>query len=204
MRASRLWFLAAVIAVSLLFVPKPLGSAAPSGQCGVWRWSVKTLSDTSAAQVNFTPLTRTVKQMRQLSPPATLGISTPRIVPHELRTYRIRARLISYKRERDRDFHVVISQVNNSKRTMVTEVVDPTCPGAQDSPRVGTLHGVRQEFIDLYGTPPSSGFREVPGRPVAFIVGVGFWDLCTGAHKPHGAAPNCIELHPVLDIDPIP
>lgn len=86
---------------------------------------------------------------------------------------------------------------------MVVEIVDSTCPGAEDSDRVGTLQAVRQEFISLYGRAPSN-WRDVPGRPIAFITGVGFWDLCTGAHRPRGAAPNCIELHPVLDIDPIP
>lgn len=203
MRALQSRVLAAAVTAILLSVLEPASQAAPADQCGVWRWSVKTLSDAAAEQVDFTPRARTVNHLRQLNPPDALGTNTPRIGPHELRVYRIRARLIAFKRERDRDFHVVISQVNNASRTMVTEVVDPTCPGAQDSARVGTLQAVRQEFIGLYGTPPSSGFREVPGRPVAIIVGVGFWDLCTGAHKPHGAAPNCIELHPVLDIDPV-
>ena len=62
---------------------------------------------------------------------------------------------------------------------------------------------VRDEFMDLYGQP-TTGFKEVPGRPTAIVVGVGFWDLCTGAHIPRGAASNCIELHPLLDIEPIP
>jgi len=33
------------------------------------------------------------------------------------------------------------------------------------------------------------------------VIGVEFWDWCKGAHKPRGAAPNCFELHPVLDIE---
>lgn len=151
----------AAVTAAILLVLYPAGLAAPPDQCGVWRWSVKTLSDGESGQVDFTPRARTVSQLRRLRPPDALGKRTPRIGPHELRVYRIRARLIAYKRERDRDFHVVISQVNNTSRTMVTEVVDPTCPGAEDSPRAGTLQAVRQEFIDTYGTPPSSGFREV-------------------------------------------
>ena len=86
---------------------------------------------------------------------------------------------------------------------MVVEVVDPTCPGARDSARVSVLQSVRQEFVSLYGQA-SSGFRQVPGQPTAFVIGVGFWDSCCGAHIPRGAAPNCIELHPVLDVEAIP
>lgn len=80
--------------------------------------------------------------------------------------------------------------------------------GGSDVPRRGglgtgghTTGGAPGVHKPLRGNP--SNFREVPGRPIAFVTGVGFWDLCTGAHKPRGAAPNCIELHPVLDIDPI-
>jgi len=85
---------------------------------------------------------------------------------------------------------------------MVVEVVDPTCPGARDSARVGAFRAVRDEFVGLYGQP-TTGFKQVPGHPTAIVVGVGFWDLCTGAHIPTGAAPNCVELHPVLDVEPI-
>lgn len=192
--------LAIAVAIALVVFP---ATGAPSDQCGVWRWPIKTLSDPDAAQVNFVPAARTINQLHNLQEPDELRKATPRLRRVEFRTYRIRARLIEYKRERDRDFHLVVAQVNRPSRTMVVEVVDPTCPGARDSARVGTLRAVRQEFIDTFDQPTTS-FREVPGRPIAFITGVGLWDLCTGAHKPRGAAPNCIELNPVLDIESVP
>jgi hypothetical protein len=72
----------------------------------------------------------------------------PRLQPVEFRTYRIRARLLEYKREADRDFHVVVEQVDRPGPTMVVEVVDPTCPVANSSPQLGTLAAVRRTFVN--------------------------------------------------------
>lgn len=196
--------LASTVALLALLALPPSSSSAPAdGACGVWRWNVKTLSDGDASQVSFTPVSRTVSQLRRLREPDELRTGTPRIDPVELTVYRTRVRLLEYKRERDRDFHIVVADPRNRRRTMVTEVVDPTCPGARDSPRLGTLRAVRQEFIGLFGQPTTS-FKIVPSQPIAILIGVGFWDSCKGAHIPRGAAPNCIELHPVLDVEPLP
>jgi len=202
MTAGRAWNGAIVLLVAVLLWALPAASA-PGDKCGVWRWDVKTLSDRDATQVNFAPVAGSVSQLHQLDEPAELKSRTPRIAPVEFRVYRIRARLLEYKREQDRDFHVVVAQPDQLARTMVVEVVDPTCPGARDSVRVDALRAVRQEFGALYGQP-STGFRQMPGQPAAFVIGVGFWDSCRGAHIPRGAAPNCVELHPVLDVEPIP
>src|SRR5713226_5429537 len=117
-------------------------ASAPADRCGVWRWDVKTLSDPDASQVNFAPVAGTISQLHQLAEPNELRSRTPRIAPVEFRVYRIRALLLEYKREQDRDFHVVVGQPDQPSRTMVVEVVDPTCPGARDSIRVGALQTV--------------------------------------------------------------
>ncbi len=174
--------------------------SAPAGQCGSWRWSVKTLSDPRASQVNFSPVARTISHLSSLQPPTSLKTSTPRIAPTEMQVYRVRARLKEYTREADHDFHVVIADWKNSGMTMVAEVVDPACPGARDSARLNALRAVRQKFIGLYGEPRRGSFRPVPGQPFVILVGVGFFDQCGAQHKPRGAAPQCIELHPVLDV----
>ncbi len=190
-----------LLAIAVL-EPLP-GTSAPADRCGVWRWDVKTLSDPDASQVNFAPVAGTVSQLHQLAEPSELRSRTPRIAPVEFRVYRVRVQLLEYKREQDRDFHVVVAQQGQPDLTMVVEVVDPTCPGARDSVRLGAMQAIRQEFTTLYGEP-TTGFKQVPGQPTAFVTGVGFWDSCRGAHIPRGAAPNCIELHPVLDVEPVP
>ena len=174
-------------------------NSASADQCGSWRWSVKTLSDPQAGRVSFSPVARTISQLRGLHPPAGLKASTPRSAPTETQVYRVRARLKEYTREADHDFHVVVAAPSSPSMTMVVEVVDPTCPGARDSARLNALRAVRQKFIDIYGEPGRGTFRPVPGQPVAILVGVGFFDQCGPQHKPRGAAPQCIELHPVLD-----
>ncbi len=189
----------ALILVVAWQTPVPAESAS-ADQCGVWRWPVKTLSDPAADQVDFQPVARTVSKLVKLKEPDELKKDTHRTPPVEFTVYRVRVRLIEYKREEDRDFHVVMSSPVNRQRTFVAEVVDPTCLGAQDSPRVNALQAVRQEFVNLYGQPTTS-FKEVPNQPVAILIGVGFWDSCKGAHKPYKAAPNCFELHPVLDVE---
>lgn len=191
-----------MIATLLVVAPAPIGHviSAPAGQCGSWRWSVKTLSDPKASQVNFSPVAKAISQLYRLQPPAILRTSTPRTAPTEMQVYRVRAGLKEYVREADHDFHVVIADPSNSGRTMVAEVVDPTCPGSRDSARLNALKAARRKFIDLYGEPGRGSFRPVPGQPLVILVGVGFFDQCGAQHKPRGAAPQCIELHPVLDI----
>jgi len=184
----------------LLFPPS---STAAQGPCGSWRWGIKTLSDPDASGVNYTPVPKVISELHQLPPPSELKTSTPRLIPFEFGVYRLRARLKEYKREADHDFHVVIADINNSSRTMVAEVVDPACPGARDSVRASAFRAVRQKFIGRFGEPTGS-FKLVPGQPVAILIGVGFFDQCGAGHKPRGAAPNCVELHPVLDLEPAP
>jgi hypothetical protein len=198
------WLTTALLALVLVLSWQAAPAAETAAdQCGVWRWSVKTLSDPAADSVNFTPVARTFSKLMKLNEPDELKKDTPRLASVELTVYRVRVRLIEYKREKDRDFHVVVSSPVNRGRTFVTEVVDPTCPGARDSARMGTFQAVREEFVSLYGQPTTS-FKPVPEQPVTILVGVGFWDWCKGAHKPRGAAPNCFELHPILDMEPTP
>lgn len=191
-----------MIATLFVVAPAPIGHgmSAPADQCGSWRWSVKTLSDPKASQVNFSPVAKTIPLLYRLQPPANLRTSTPRTAPTEMQVYRVRARLKEYTREADHDFHVVIADRSNPDKTMVAEVVDPTCSGARDSPRVNALRAVRQKFIASYGEPSRGSFRPVPGQPLVILVGVGFFDQCGVQHTPRGAAPQCIELHPVVDV----
>ncbi len=197
-----------VLALLTLLVPSmapPVGYAAPAN-CGTERWDVKTLSDPAASQVNFAPAARTISSLLGLNRPAQVSMHTPRLDPVEFTVYRVRARLVKSRREGDHDFHVVIADPSSPSRTMVAEVVDPTCPGAADSGRVTALSAVRHKFISLYGEPDRSSFKPVPGTPIVFIVGVGFWDICTGTHGPgiEGRSPKCLELHPVLNLEPAP
>jgi hypothetical protein len=122
---------------------------------------------------------------------------TPRIDGVETTTYRVRARLIEFKFEDDRDIHLVVGVPSAPKKTMIVEFPDPTCPGAKDSPKKARMASARSALIASCGKPPSasSSFRDLKGT--ATVTGVGFFDII---HGQTGVAPNGIELHPVLNL----
>lgn len=199
------WLLAVLVLSSLPNVPTPI-YAAPPETCGVWRWGIETLSDVNANQVDFKPIARAIRKLREFEPPESLGKNTARIWPTEYRTYRVRAKIREHKwvccdADDDGDYHLVLADPKNRKRTMIPELSDPDCPGARDSARVGAIRSVRQKYDNLFGKPPKGRFQEFEDPPLAFITGVGFFDA---VHGQKGVAPNGIELHPVLDTDPVP
>lgn len=180
--------------------------AAPPETCGVWRWGIKTLSDVDSTQVDFSPVPRTIRKLRDLEPPKSLGRHTSRVWPTEYRTYRVRARIREHKcvccgTNDDGDYHLVLVDPRNRRRTIIAEIADPNCPGARDSAKAGALRAVREEYDNSLGQPPRGRFQEFETPPLVFITGVGFFDA---VHGQKGVAPNGIEIHPVLDIERAP
>jgi hypothetical protein len=116
--------------------------------CGTERWSVKTLSDADRDRVDFSPKEATVgwlvSQERPDQAPAD-----ERIGPIERQTYKVRARLISYKLEQDRDFHIVIADVEDSGKTMIAEIPSPDCAGACASGRTEEFRKARAALTAL-------------------------------------------------------
>ncbi|MBI5949914.1 MAG: hypothetical protein HY875_17390 [Chloroflexi bacterium] len=180
-------------------VPNIAGDSAPGPlglQCGVERWDVKTLSDTPAVFVNYTPVDTTVDALRAMAAPA-IGDHTPRISPLEFTTYRVTARLVEMKREDDRDIHLVIADPSDVTHTMIVELPDVACEGPNRSAKKTEMQAARQAFEAACGGPTTS-FKALTGT--ATFVGVGFWDEI---HGQRGVAPNGIELHPILDVSGI-
>ncbi len=202
--ALTVWLIVLLVLVALPYRPAPT-QAAPPATCGVWRWGIKTLSDADAAQVNFTPRARTIRTLRKFTAPGELSKTTSRLSPLEFHTYRVRARLLQHKwvccgADDDGDFHLVIADPKNRKRTMIAEISDPDCPGAVDSVRATALRAVRKEYADLFGQPPKGKFVAIEDSPVVILIGVGFFDA---VHGQKGVATNGVELHPILDIEEI-
>jgi hypothetical protein len=74
-------------------------------RCGVERWAIKTLTDPAAGQVRATPRNTTVLALTQRDVPVVKD-ATPRLAGVETTTFRVRARLVGYKREEDSDIHL--------------------------------------------------------------------------------------------------
>lgn len=157
--------------------------------CGTERWSVKTLSDADRDKVDFTPKETTVGWLVSQEHPAQ-SPADQRIGPVETQTYKVRARLISYKPEEDGDFHIVIADVEDPGKTMIAEIPSPDCAGACASARIEEFRRARAVIMEFS--------NQAPGVTMV-VTGVGFFDF---SHGQTGAAPNGIELHPVLKIEP--
>jgi len=192
-RLARLWLLGLL----LLLAPGHAtpASAAPlavATQCGVERWPVKTLADPDAGRVDPVPVPATVAALRQLPAPATLP-DRARVAPVELTTYAVTVDLIAAKLEDDGDIHLVVAEPGTPAATMIAEFPDPDCALATAPPLRARLAQARAALLAATGNPSAQRFVPLAGRVT--LAGVGFFDR---PHGQAGAAPNGIELHPVL------
>jgi len=155
--------------------------------CGEERWAVKTLSDPDATRVDFTNVIATsVAALNDLAPHCS-NLPERRTFPEEFRVFEVTARVSLTRLEDDRDFHIVLVDPANPTKTMITEVVDPECQGAAQSPFILLLAITRNTFQML--SPLAS--------KTVRLRGVGFYDF---SHGQTGRSASCIELHPVTRI----
>ncbi len=161
--------------------------------CGKERWSVKTGTDTDAGSVNLSsPQSATIAQLDALTPPSPIPAAN-RFAPTEETVFVVNATLTDYKLEGgskgDSDYHLVLEDQGH---TMVSEIPSPGCVGSS-SLFAAQIANARAEFDAHFTATTSFQTANVPVQ----VTGVGFFDF---AHGQHGAAPNIIELHPILDI----
>ena len=160
-----------------------------AGSCGVERWAVKTGTDSTTNLVNLTPRDTTIASMRALAMPASIPSTTRVPGSAETQAWRISATLTVFKLETDSDFHLVLSDASGA--TMIAEIPSPSC----DAGSVWSTQIAHSRSAMTAKFTPSSSFQTA-NVPV-IVTGVGMFDF---AHGQTGAAPNQIELHPVLDI----
>jgi uncharacterized membrane protein len=181
-RPRRLLFL---VVATLLFLPSNL-----LAQCGVERWSVKTGTDADAGLVNLNaPMNTTIANMRAFATPGTIPANN-RVAPAETTLWVINATLTLFKLESDSDYHLVIQDASGN--TMITEIPAPSCVGS-GSPFLSGITNARSKFDAMFSATTSFQAANIPVQ----ITGVGMFDF---PHGQTGAAPNQIELHPVLDV----
>jgi hypothetical protein len=165
--------------------PPPTGSA-----CGVERWRVKTLSDSTAGLVRLAPRATTVPQLARLAPAGTL-VHTTRARGPETTVFSLRVRLVEFVQEDDSDIHLVVADPRSGAR-MIVEFPADYCTLTTRPALRAKIRGAREALVQACGSA-SSSFRTLRGT--ASITGVGFFDA---RHGQRGVAPNGIELHPVL------
>lgn len=160
--------------------------AQPAGLCGEERWNVKVLRDADAARVEFRAEPTTVSAL--VSIPRPQGSRPPNgRLPIELRSFRLRARLVEVRDgQEDGDIHLILQDLVEPSAVLVAEIPDSSC-----------APGVRQasDFAEA-----QRAARRLATPIEVEVEGVAFWD---DRHGQVGMAPNGIELHPVLRITPV-
>jgi len=162
-----------------------------NAQCGVERWDVKTGIDFDAPSIDLTipPTTAGISDLISFNEPSFLPPDN-RIAPAETTVWVLSVTLVEFKLEADSDYHLVLQ--DNAGNTMIAEIPSPDCVDPS-SPFLAGIQNARSEFDAVFQA--TTGFQSA-NVPVQ-VTGVGMFDF---PHGQTGAAPNQIELHPVIDI----
>jgi hypothetical protein len=165
-----------------LIATTALAQAVPR-QCGYDRWPVKILGDKDVKRVDLKPINTTVTKLGAIPIHEIPYPYDRRIEPEELQVYKVKARLLRVRREKDSDLHLLLADLDDPDSRMIAEIPAPECAE-------GTGH--EDEYRVARETAAS-----IPMDSVVEVLGVGFFDFL---HEQKGAARNGIELHPVLEI----
>jgi hypothetical protein len=189
-RTSRLLIILALLCMACFITRRSFGAT-----CGQERWAIKTLQDAEEGKIQFDHVQdTTVLELIGLSKPRKLP-ENKRIQPTETTLFRIHALFKGYKHESDSDLHMVIADPSDPNITMIAEVPASRCANPTYSKAFDT---VRRFLLSQVGRPRGTGkMLWLPAPVPVVITGVGFFDKC---HGQTGRAPNCIELHPVIDM----
>lgn len=197
---KRLLPLLGLIALFVHYTPAQCGE-----HCGTERWAVKTLSDSTVSNVNFTPKKKSVHWLVNATPPTGPKPESRRINGLEWVNYLVKAVLIGYKKENeDHDLHVVIADLRTGE-TMIVEFPDSACSGVCSSEHLSEIQQARLDFLNSAAVQergaPTTTFKRLNKRVIVEVTGVGFWDF---KHGQIGLAKNAIELHPVIFYKELP
>jgi len=165
-----------------------------STTCGSWRWPVKTGSDATRYQVSRTTWYTSVNYLDSLTPPSSFAsyAQNHRIRWPEFRTWQINdTTLVAIKLEDDGDLHLRLR--SSTGKTMIAEIPKPGCVSSASLWKTG-ITAARNYVTGRYWVSLSRWhylYKKID------IKGLGFFDE---EHNVTGAAPNKIELHPVIYI----
>ena len=166
--------------------------------CGTERWRIKTVFDSDAKSINFTPRHISVSELVTLRAPDVLSDER---TSAEKQVYSVEAVLLGWKQETgehgDHDFHLVLADPSDVSRTMIAEVPAAECRGACSSLQAQHFIEVRQALTAQLAEPQVH-FRRFTPAWVVRVEGVGFFDIF---HGQIGVAENCKELHPLLKVE---
>jgi hypothetical protein len=164
------------------------------------RLPVRTLTDQDVGSIDETVRPATVEQLVQLTRPSALPLREPapalqqrRIPPTETRKCVVDADIIGYQKQPNGSYSVVIQ--GPSGATMIVGLPVPQSVGKRWRDQVMAARLQLEKRFNHDPGPP--GPRMQRTRASAQIIGIGFFGL---VGDQVGAAPNGIELQPVLSL----
>lgn len=181
------------LAVSSLTAALAVPGTAQAAACGTWRWPVKTGADATRFQVPRTTSFTSIAYLDSLARPAAFG---PYAQDHRIRWPEFRAWqvsgvvLVALKLEDDSDLHLRLRSADG-RHVMIAEIPLPSCISSA-SPWKAQVTAARDYVTSRYRVSAGS-WRYVYRK--TDIKGLGFFDE---EHGVTGAAPNQVELHPVI------
>lgn len=171
-----------------------------SKPCGIERWPVKTLADSDGATVaTRSAQVVTIEQLTSSTAPTRAQLQkavSTRFAPQEESVYEVKALLIGYKLESDKDFHIVLADPADQSVTMIVEIPSGMCASGNAGQVFAAL---QDQFVEDFGKPTPT-FKRLKTPTAVDVRGVGFFDFL---HGQTGVAKNGFELHPVLNIKQI-
>jgi len=188
-RVSGAFRVAAAVALVLALLPLG-GRTAAATTCGPYRWPVQTLSDPARKNVASRPKVASVRTLRSIPAPSSVGDTSPRQPPTETALWSVHARILKARRDPNGDVRAVIVPRNDVRKTMTVIFHPRRCIGA--AYRRTEQARARAAVLEECGR---IGSRWTALAGLVTVTGVGFWDPASATS---GAAPNGIELDPVL------
>jgi len=185
----------------------PIQTDKPASQRGSAireRWPVRTGIDQDVSKVNRSPLPTSIEELIARERPIgmkaidhdTFSYHSKREQPAETTTWLIDAQLKAFKLNQSGSYRLILGDDNDL--TIGSEVPDPSAVD-ESSPWRESFSSVRRSLEEKIRF--TKGFHYLTPPPPVRVTGVGFFS------RPHGqkhAAPNGIELQPILEIEWLP
>lgn len=160
---------------------------------GTDRWGVKVLSDKAANQINFSkPRVISIVALQAIETESySMGRHSPRCEV-EKQVFTIKnVKISKIIKEEDDDLHLVLQ--DSEGHTLIAEIPYCECDSAMAS-------GVSKNYKETRNTVLA--YKNKLAKQRFNVTGVAFIDL-PHATPQKGVSPNNIEIHPVLNIEPI-
>lgn len=137
-----------------------------SGACGSYRIDIRTLTDSAAKEINYTPRRAEVTEL--------LALKKPHNTTHrsgiEFNTYQVNCKVSEYRIDSNGDVYLTAHQSDDSTKTITMVLTNPDCSFAKLSEYSKHFVSIRNNF--WLQTLPDCKLK----KGMYKIVGVGYYD----------------------------